>query len=43
MSKDVDFEIARADALRDAAIAFEKIDANNDGNIDYSEAEKIIR
>jgi len=33
---------ARAQALRDAAIAFEKLDFNGDGTIDYAEAEKLI-
>ena len=42
VDKDVDYEIARADAMRDAAIAFEKLDTNSDGNIDLSEAEKLI-
>ena len=30
---------ARAKALRDAAIAFESIDLNGDGTIDYEEAQ----
>ena len=43
VDKDIDYEIARADALRDATIAFDKIDTNNDGTIDLSEAEKLIK
>ena len=33
---------ARAKALRDAAIAFESIDLNGDGTIDYEEAQQLI-
>ena len=39
----VDFELARAEALRDATIAFNSVDTNGDGTIDYSEAEKLIK
>ena len=39
----VDFELARAEALRDATIAFDSVDTNGDGTIDYSEAEKLIK
>ncbi len=41
--KAVEFEMARAEALHDAAIAFEKLDNNNDGTIDYDEALALIR
>ena len=33
---------ARAQALKDAAIAFAKIDINGDGTIDYEEAQQLI-
>ncbi len=42
-NKAVDFELAREEALRDATIAFESIDVNGDGTIDYGEAEKLIK
>lgn len=35
--------MARSEALRDASIAFENVDVNNDGEIDYGEAEKLIK
>ena len=38
----VELEDARAKALRDAATAFEKLDINGDGTIDYGEAEKLV-
>lgn len=41
--KVVDFELERAEALRDATIAFESIDVNKNGNIDYKEAEKLLK
>ena len=42
-NKAVDFELAREEALRDATIAFESVDVNGDGTIDYGEAEKLIK
>ena len=39
----VEFEIARQEALRDAEIAFQSIDTNKNGKIDYSEALKFIQ
>ena len=41
-SDDLEIEIARAEALRDAEIAFEKLDINNDGVIDREEASLLI-
>ena len=38
-----DFEVARAEALRDATIAFERVDIDGNGTIDYHEAEKLIK
>ena len=35
----LDFELARAEALREATIAFESVDVNRYGIIDYSQAE----
>ena len=40
---DFDVEIARAEAMRDAEIAFVNIDANGDGTICFSEAERLIK
>ena len=40
---DVNLEIARAEALRDAEIAFVNVDANGDGSISFSEAERLIK
>ena len=37
-----DLEVSRAEALRDAAIAFERVDVDGNGVIDYHEAEKLI-
>lgn len=39
----LDIELARAEALRDATSAFEKIDIDGSGTIDYYEAEKLIK
>ena len=41
--KAVDIEVERSEALRDAGIAFESVDANNDGAIDLDEAEKLVK
>ncbi len=41
-SDDLEIEIARAEALRDAEIAYEKLDANGDGVIDREEAALLI-
>ena len=41
-SDDLEIEIARAEALRDAEIAFEKLDVNGDGFIDREEAALLI-
>ena len=38
----VEHKLARANALRDAAIAFEKLDINANGKIEYSKAEKLM-
>ena len=39
---DVEIEIARAEALRDAEKAYEKLDVNGDGVIDREEAALLI-
>ena len=39
----VDFELARAEALQNATLAFEELDVNGQGNLKYHEAEKLIR
>lgn len=41
--KMVDFEIERAQALQDATFAFESVDVNGKGNIDFNEAVKLIK
>ena len=38
-----DIELARADALRDAKLAFEKIDLYGDGTLDIAEIEKLVK
>ena len=39
----MEIEIARAAALRDATIAFQKVDISGDGQIDQDEVEKLIK
>lgn len=39
----VDFELARAEALQSATLAFEELDVNGKGNLNFHEAEKLIK
>ena len=38
----VDLEVARENALKDAEVAFDKLDINGDGAVDFSEVEKLV-
>ena len=38
----IDLEVAREKALKDAEVAFDKLDANDDGAVELSEVEKLV-
>ena len=38
----IDLEVAREKALKDAGVAYDKIDVNGDGAVDFSEVEKLV-
>ena len=38
----IDMEVARAKALKDAEFAYDKLDSNGDGAVDFSEVEKLV-
>ena len=42
LEDEVDLEVARENALKDAEVAYDKLDINGDGIVDFSEVEKLV-
>ena len=38
----IDLEVAREKAIKDAEVAYDELDINGDGTVDFSEVEKLV-